>query len=209
MIIRNFAPSLRQPDLRLADAAARFDRLEGDVVARLDERERRRRRCREAVGQQVEELAQMLAPRRAKAGRQVGNVAACQVTGQPVERGVAEAARVRRLRRLCCARRSRGRTRRAAPTIRSASSGRCWPSPSRIRTYSPVAARIPLFTAAPLPLLYGMPDDRARRRPRAAPRSCRVEPSSTTMISCHDAAARSVVITPPIASASLIGGDDN
>ena len=53
-------------DLGLAGARARIDWLESDVVARLDERQRGRRGRREAVGQQMQELAQVLAPRAAK-----------------------------------------------------------------------------------------------------------------------------------------------
>ena len=74
-------------------------------------------------------------------------------------------------------------------TSRRASSAWCWPSPSMIRMYSPVARRMPLFTAAPLPLLYGW---RTTVAPAAAARarwSRRCDPSSTTMISCHGPAA--------------------
>ncbi len=59
-----------------------------------------------------------------------------------------------------------------------------------IRTYSPVARRIPLFTAAPLPLLYGWRTTIAPAPAARAPVSS-VEPSSTTMISCHGPAAAS------------------
>ena len=45
---------------------ARIDWFEGDVVARLDERQRRRCGRGESVGQQMQELAQVLAPRAAK-----------------------------------------------------------------------------------------------------------------------------------------------
>ena len=69
MMIRNFAPSRASRIFDCADALPRLDRLERDVVARLDERQRRRRRRREAVRQQVEELAQVLAARAAEPGR--------------------------------------------------------------------------------------------------------------------------------------------
>jgi hypothetical protein len=52
---------LRELDLRRAGALARIDRLEGDVVARLHERQRRGRRRRESVRQEMEELEQMFA----------------------------------------------------------------------------------------------------------------------------------------------------
>src|SRR5436190_6964721 len=70
---------------------------------------------------------------------------------------------------------------------------------------SPLARRIPVFTAAPLPLLYGCRTTHAPAvRARAAVSS--VEPSSTTRISCHEAASRSEDTTAPIASASFMAG---
>ena len=65
---------------------------------------------------------------------------------------------------------------------RAASSGRCWPSPSMISRCVPVAARMPLLTAAPLPLLSGWRMTRAPAS-RAAVEVSSVEPSSTTRIS--------------------------
>ncbi len=87
-----------QPDLGRADARPRLDRLERDVVARLDERQRGRGRRREPVRQQVQELAQVLAARRPEAGRQVRDLPLGQVAREPVERGVAEPPRLRGLR---------------------------------------------------------------------------------------------------------------
>ena len=84
------APSRASRIFDVPDALARLDRLERDVVARLDERQRRRRRRREAVRQQVEELAQALAARAAEAGRQIRNLAPGQVAREPVQRRVAE-----------------------------------------------------------------------------------------------------------------------
>ena len=57
---------LRELDLRRADALACVDRLKRDVVARLDERQRRGRRRRESIGQEVKELEQMFAAGRAE-----------------------------------------------------------------------------------------------------------------------------------------------
>src|SRR5207244_9454916 len=66
-------------------------------------------------------------------------------------------------------------------------------------TKVPVAARMPVFTAAPLPLLYGC---RMTRAPAAGARVAvsSADPSSTTRISCHGAAAR----RPPT-SVSIVG----
>src|SRR5579864_5029624 len=69
----------------------------------------------------------------------------------------------------------------------------------------PVACRIPVLTAAPLPMLYGWLMTRA---PAAVARRAvsSVDPSSTTTISCHDAASRSASISGAIAGASLKAG---
>src|SRR5438105_1344172 len=55
-----------EPDLRLAVTDTGVDWLEPDAVTRLDERQRRRRRCGEAIRQEVQEFKQVLAPGRAK-----------------------------------------------------------------------------------------------------------------------------------------------
>src|SRR3712207_3158527 len=70
---------------------------------------------------------------------------------------------------------------------------------------SPVAVRMPVFTAAPFPLLYGC---RTTRAPAAAARApvASLDPSSTTITSCQSAAARRRATTSPIASASFIAG---
>src|SRR5512135_3667362 len=74
-----------------------------------------------------------------------------------------------------------------------------------IRMYSPFAARIPLLTDAPLPLLYGW---RITRAPAAsaASRVPSPDPSSTTRISRHAPADDRAATTAPIASASLNAG---
>ena len=140
MIRRNFAPSRAS---RIFDVPTRGRASTGsnvDVVAGLDERQRRGRRRREAVRQQVDELAQVARAARArKPDVRSGIVAPGQVAGEPVERAVAEPARLRRLRR----RRTRApMTRSYSPsraTSRTRIVGLCWPSPSTISTYSPVA----------------------------------------------------------------------
>src|SRR5258705_7569526 len=74
-----------------------------------------------------------------------------------------------------------------------------------ISTNSPLAWRMPVFTAAPFPLLYGCLMTHApAARARAAVSSA--DPSSTTMISRHAAAPRSCETTLPMASASFIAG---
>ena len=90
-------------------------------------------------------------------------------------------------------------------TRRAASAGRCWPSPSSMRMHVPVAARMPLFTAAPLPLLYGC---RTTRAPACVASALvpSLDPSSTTRISCHGAAALRSRTTAPIEAASLKAG---
>ena len=88
----------RELDLRRADALARVDRLEGDVVARLDERQRRRRRRRESVGQEMEELEQMLAARRPEPGREIVDPPSGEIAGEGIEQRVAGPPRQRRLR---------------------------------------------------------------------------------------------------------------
>src|SRR4051812_19635552 len=64
---------------------------------------------------------------------------------------------------------------------------------------------MPVFTAAPFPLLYGW---RITRAPAAAASRAvsSVEPSSTTTISRHAAAACSPRTTAPIDAASLKAG---
>src|SRR5262245_61006483 len=71
--------------------------------------------------------------------------------------------------------------------------------------HSPVAWRMPVFTAAPLPLLYGW---RITVAPTAEAFAlvASVDPSSTTRISCHAAAPRRSATTRPIAEASLNAG---
>src|SRR6185369_4281449 len=89
--------------------------------------------------------------------------------------------------------------------IRRASSGGCWPSASMMSTKSPFARRIPVFTAAPFPLLYGCRTTHAPAA-RAFADVSSVEPSSTTRTSRHGAVERMDETTVPIASASFIAG---
>src|SRR5262245_5645082 len=72
-------------------------------------------------------------------------------------------------------------------------------------TNSPCAWRMPVLTAAPLPLLYGW---RMTHAPASAARAAvaSAEPSSTTRISRQGAAARRWVTTSPIAPSSLKAG---
>ena len=173
-IRKNFAPSRASLIFDVPDARRRLDRLEADVVAGLDERQRRRRRRGEPVGQQVEELAQAAtgAPR----GSRTSGPGSSR-PGQVARR--ARSARCCRAAGACvaCVRVDRAPiTRSYSPsrdTRRAASAGRCWPSPSMIRTYSPVACRMPVFTAAPLPLLYGWRTTRGAGRRRARRRARR------------------------------------
>ena len=120
--------------------APRLDGLERDVVARLDERQRGGGRRRESVGQQVEELAQVLAARAAKARRQVGNVPSGEIAGEPIEQLVADPP----CRRWPASAAVRAPTTRSysprRSTRRRASAGACWPSASMIRTNSPCGA---------------------------------------------------------------------
>src|SRR5262247_2700374 len=74
-----------------------------------------------------------------------------------------------------------------------------------IRTKSPFARRIPVFTAAPFPLLYGCRTTHAPAA-RAFAEVSSVEPSSTTRTSRQGAAARRDETTVPMASASFIAG---
>jgi hypothetical protein len=61
---------------------------------------------------------------------------------------------------------------------------------------------MPLFTAAPFPLLYGW---RTTTAPAvsASPDVRSLDPSSTTMISCHGPALASAPTTAAMAGASL------
>src|SRR5262245_7676962 len=70
---------------------------------------------------------------------------------------------------------------------------------------SPVARRMPLLTAAPFPLLYGCVTTVAPDAD-ATVDVASFDPSSTTMISCHGAAAFSAPTTLLMASASLYAG---
>src|SRR5262245_10359781 len=74
-----------------------------------------------------------------------------------------------------------------------------------MRTKSPFAWRIPVFTAAPFPLLYGCRTTHAPAA-RALADVSSVEPSSTTRTSRHGAVERREETTVPIASASFIAG---
>src|SRR6185369_13445826 len=89
--------------------------------------------------------------------------------------------------------------------MRGASSGGCCPSASRISTYSPVALRMPVFTAAPLPLLYGCRMTLAPAAPARSPVPS-LEPSSITMTSRHRAADSSRETTSPMTGASFMAG---
>src|ERR1044072_8641349 len=64
---------------------------------------------------------------------------------------------------------------------------------------------MPLFTAAPFPLLYGCRTTQAPAL-RACPAVSSAEPSSTTMISRQEAVRRSSDTTPAMLSASFIAG---
>src|SRR5215204_155500 len=64
---------------------------------------------------------------------------------------------------------------------------------------------MPVFTAAPLPLVYGWRTTRAPARAARSPVASR-EPSSTTRISLHSASARRLDTTSPIASSSFNAG---
>src|ERR1700687_5860814 len=90
-------------------------------------------------------------------------------------------------------------------TSRTASAERRCPSPSTISTKVPVAWRMPVLTAAPLPLLYGC---RMTRAPASAARCAvsSVDPSSTTSISRQPAAALSSAISGPMAGPSSRAG---
>ncbi len=110
--------------------------------------------------------SRQLAPCRPEAGGEVRNGVLGEERRQAVERRIAEAAGESP---ACVALDRAPTTRSYSPSRaarRTASSGWCWPSPSMIRMYSPVAARMPVLTAAPLPLLYGMPDDAGAGRGR-------------------------------------------
>ena len=74
-----------------------------------------------------------------------------------------------------------------------------------MRTYSPLAARMPLFTAAPLPWLYGW---RITRAPASVARVdvSSVEPSSTTTISCHGPMSMRSLTTVAMTEPSLNAG---
>ena len=98
MISTNFGPSRDRRIFDVPSALAGLDRFEHDVVAGSEKTERRRRWRREAVGQERQELEQILAPRAAKTGRQVWNRELGEVRGQPVEGRVAEPAQETRLR---------------------------------------------------------------------------------------------------------------
>ena len=89
----------REPDLRRALTPRGLDRLEADAVARLHERQRGRRRRREPVGQQMQELDEALAARRAESRGEIGNRLLGEIAGDGVQRRVAEAAGDAGLRR--------------------------------------------------------------------------------------------------------------
>ena len=132
-----------------------------------------------------------VAPRRAEARRQIGNRPLGEVAGEPVQHARCPAAAP--ASPACAPTR--------APTTRSYSPSR---ATSRARVGRPMLAvgvddqdevarspaRMPVFTAAPLPLLYGCRTTRAPRPPRARPcrRSSRRRRRGS---SCHAAAARS------------------
>ena len=83
-IRRNRAPSETSLIFDVPSRGA-TDRLEAHAVAGLDERQRRRGRRRESVRQQMEELAEPARARRPEARREIGNVPAGEVAGQPVQ----------------------------------------------------------------------------------------------------------------------------
>ena len=66
MISRKRTPSRASLIFEAPGALPRVDRLERHVVARLDERQCRRRRRGESVGQEVDELAEVFAARGAE-----------------------------------------------------------------------------------------------------------------------------------------------
>ena len=119
-------------------------------------------------GQQVQELEQTLAPRGAESRRRDRGSA-----GRPGSRRGRSAARCRAAATswpatTASARRRRGRRSSSCDDQPRGIRGRCWPSASTIRMNLPVAWRMPVLTAAPLPLLYGW---RITRAPAAAARS--------------------------------------
>src|SRR5262245_9401638 len=74
-----------------------------------------------------------------------------------------------------------------------------------MRMNVPAASRMPVFTAAPLPLLYGWRSTRAPAAAASAPVAS-IDPSSTTRISRHGAAVASSRTTAPMDAASLKAG---
>ena len=137
-IRKNFAPSRASRIFDCPDPLARLDRLEAHVVAGAQKGQRRRRRRREAVRQQMQELEQIArgARREIRTSDRESGAARDSPPGRSADRCPAAALR-RGLRLRAIARRRPDRSRRARSTRRSASSGRCWPSPSRIRIHSP------------------------------------------------------------------------
>ena len=189
MMSRNFGPSRRRRIFDVPIALPRFDRVKRHVVARR-------------AGTPASSSSASRSRSAAGGGTPAGTPAAR--SGIPTsDRGcrarsgnwpASSGSRCRSGASIppawpTIARRPPGRSRPSFDTSASASDGLCWPSPSMIRMNSPVAARMPLFTAAPLPLLYGWRTTRAPA-PAAASAVPSVDPSSTTMISRHGRGGR-------------------
>ena len=73
----------RETNLRASDSGIGIGGLERDVVSRPHERQGRRRRSREAVGEHVDELEKVGTPSGAEAAREIGDCLTCKVGGQP------------------------------------------------------------------------------------------------------------------------------
>ena len=89
MMTRNLAPSCASLIFERRRRGAPAVGSNDHVVARLDEGEGGRRRRREAVGQQVKELEQVLPPRGAESRGEIRDLAARQVAGEAVQQCVA------------------------------------------------------------------------------------------------------------------------
>ena len=203
-IRKNFTPSRAQPDLRVS---VRCRACTGSKRrrSRPDEAQGDRRRRREAVGQQVEELARCSRRIARKPDVRSGIV-------RPARNPASQLSTALPMRRRpdACVDGSRAPTTRSyspsAATRRQASSGLCCPSPSRISTNSPVARRMPDLHRCAVALVVGMSDDGGAGARRRARPSSSVDPSSTTRISCHGAACRRAATTSPTAAPSLNAG---
>ena len=128
------------------------------AVARPQKRQCRRRRRRESVRQQVEEFDQSIATRRAKTRREIRDRCGPQGSSPPGSTRGCRRAAASRPATPTSARPPRGRTREAAATRRSASDGRCCPSPSMISTKLAVGGANPGFHRGAIALVVRVPD---------------------------------------------------